>query len=258
MKAANQNRVPITNIIVDLTNVLFIINVRDILKSVGFFNLLWYVLTKWKSPETTSLKFLDDIHQASTPRYPLISYKNYRMPDCIVANLLGLITTQDVLAQMKESIGDFSAKGYFQDAHEQQLITLLMETMFNLDLIKQNMCPNVPFIKLLRSMKNGPHNYKFFLLTNAGKDTYQALSSKYPDVFALFDGKIISADVQELKPYPPIYHTLLNTYQFSPETSVFIDDQEDNVEAARALGFNAIVYRNQRTTEQELAKLGIS
>lgn len=246
----------VTNIIVDLTNVLFLINVREILKSVGIMNLLWYVLTKWKSPETTSLRFLDDIHQTSEPLYPLISYKTYRMPDCIVANLLGFMTTQEVLAHVKEAIHTFSAKNYFKDRQEQRIITSLMETMFNLDLIKQNMCPNIPMIKLLHNLKN-KQKYKLFLLTNAGKDTYHALAQKHPEVFGLFDGRIISAHVQELKPYPEIYHTLLDTYQFSPETSVFIDDQDDNIEAARTLGFNGIVYKNQRTTEEELAKLGI-
>lgn len=257
MNVTKKNETQITNIIVDLTNVLFLINVREILKSVGIMNLLWYVLTKWKSPETTSLQFLDDIYQASQPQYPLISYKTYRMPDCIVANLLGFMTTQDVLAHVKESIRTFSTQNYFKDAQEQQIITSLMETMFNLDLIKQNMRPNIPMIKLLRTLKNKP-GYKLFLLTNAGNDTYDALSQKYPEVFTLFDGKIISAKVQELKPYPEIYQTLLDTYQFSPETSVFIDDQQDNIDAALALGFNGIVYKNQYTTEKELAKLGIS
>ncbi len=225
MEMEKQNQAQVTNIIVDLTNVLFLINVRSILKSVGLANLLWYVLTKWKNPETSCLKFLDDIYQASTPRYPLISYKNYRMPDCIVANLLGLSTTQEVLAEIKDAIKDFSAKDYFQDAQEEHIIRSLMETMFNLDLIKQNMCPNLPLVRLMHSIKNRPH-YKLFLLTNAGKDTYHALNHKYPDIFSLFDGAIISADIQELKPYPPIYHALLNTYQLSPETSVFIDDQK--------------------------------
>lgn len=256
MEVEKQNQAPVTNIIVDLTNVLFLINVKEILKSVGVFNLILYVLTKWKNPETTALKFLDDMHQSSPSVYPLISYKNYKVPDCIVANLLGFMTIQDVLAHVKEAIHNFSAKNYFKDTQEQQIITSLMETMFNLDLIQQNMCPNVPMINFLRDLKN-KHIYKLFLLTNAGKDTYHALTQKYPDVFTLFDGKIISANVQELKPYPQIYHTLLDTYQLSPETSVFIDDQEDNIQAARALGFKGIVYKNQYTTEKELAKLGI-
>jgi len=257
MEIEKQNQVPITNIILDLTNVLFLVNVKSILRSIGITNLLWYVLTKWKNPETVCLKFLDDMYQASTPIYPLISYKNYRMPDCIVANLLGLITTQEVLAEIKDVMNYFSTKDYFKDTQEQQIIASLMETMFNLDLIKQNMRPNLSMIKFLQAIKKKLPQYKLFLLTNAGKDTYHELTQKYPEVFGLFDGAIISSHVGELKPYPPIYHTLLNTYHLSPETCVFIDDQQDNVDAARALGFNGIVYKNQHTTEKELIKLGI-
>ena len=62
---------------------------------------------------------------------------------------------------------------------------------------------------------------------------------------------------QAKKPDLQIFRYLLDTYSLEPQASVFIDDQQDNIEAARALGFNGIVYQNQRTTEKELAKLGI-
>jgi putative hydrolase of the HAD superfamily len=245
----------VTNIVIDLTNVLFLINVKGILKSIGIWNLCWYVLTKWKNPETVSFKFLEALHYASPPQYPLISYKNYKLPDCITANLLGYITTQEVWATIKQAIHTFASQNYFQDAQEKQIIAGLMENMFNLDRIKENMRPNEQLIRLLQNIKNKP--YKLFLLTNVGHDTYDALKQTYPEVFTLFDGRIISAEVKQLKPYPPIYHTLINTYQLSPEESVFIDDQQDNIDAARIIGFNGITYHNYRTLEKELAKLGI-
>lgn len=246
----------VTNIVVDLTNVLFLINVRGVLKSVGIFNLLWYVLTKRKSPEAVSFKFLEALQQASPPKYPLISYKNYTMPDCITANLLGLITSQEVWNQLKEAIHIFGSRNFFHDAHEQRMIARLMENMFNVERIKYNMRPNLPIVKLLKSIKNKPQ-YKLFLLTNVGHDTYHALTQAHPELFSLFDGAIISANVQELKPYSQIYHTLLNTYQLLPEESVFIDDQSENIDMARILGFNGIVYTTYEEMEKELAKLGI-
>jgi len=259
MALGKQNPTPVTNIIVDLTNVLFIINVRALLKSIGLFNLIWYTLTTWRDLETVCLKFLDTMHNdmPTDRRYPIISYKGYTMPDCLAANLLGLTSSRTVLAEIKKAINYFGSKNYFYNDNEQELVASLMETMFNLDLIKQNMCPNMPLIRFLRSLKKQHQNYKFFLLTNVGHDTYQALLHKYPDVFALFDGSILSADVHELKPYPPIYHALLDTYHLAPAASVFIDDQPENIEAAQVLGLHGIVYKNQRTMEKELATLGM-
>jgi FMN phosphatase YigB (HAD superfamily) len=257
MKIEKETSPGITALIVDITNVLFRINEIGILQEVGIFTILWYVLTTWKNPETTCLKFLDAIPPNATPVYPPIYYKQYRMPDCITANILGRISAYEVCTELKKDILCFSARHYFRNKQEEEIITRLIEIMFNPARIMKTMRPNKPFLKLLRTIKNKSDSYKFFLLTNIGSDIYQALTQQYPAVFDLFDGAIISSHVGELKPYPAMYHTLLNTYNLSPETSVFIDDQEDNAATARELGFNTIVYRNAYSTRKELVKLGI-
>ena len=60
--------------------------------------------------------------------------------------------------------------------------------------------------------------------------------------FRVLNGAVYSADVQQLKPDPAIYHTLLQRYALKPETCFFIDDNADNIAAAQKLGLQTHQY----------------
>ena len=66
--------------------------------------------------------------------------------------------------------------------------------------------------------------------------------NRFPEVFAEADGIIISGREHLLKPYPEIYQLLLSRYDLKAEECVFIDDREDNVEGARKVGMEGIVF----------------
>ena len=93
----------------------------------------------------------------------------------------------------------------------------------------------LPLVKALK--ENG---YHLFLFSNASvrfaqyKDSFKAL--KY------FDGDVVSAFYQTLKPEEKIYRILFNKYQLKPEECFFIDDNPDNVEAGRKLLMEGHVF----------------
>ena len=62
-----------------------------------------------------------------------------------------------------------------------------------------------------------------------------------------FDGGIFSGDVRLSKPDPAIYRMLQERYQLAPESIVFIDDLQANVQAARALGWQGIHLTEPQT-----------
>lgn len=45
---------------------------------------------------------------------------------------------------------------------------------------------------------------------------------------------------------------LMEKYNIVPERAVFIDDREENVQAARALGIKGIVFENYEQARREL------
>lgn len=98
-------------------------------------------------------------------------------------------------------------------------------------------------ISLLRSVRK---HYHTFLLSNSNVTHYKVytdtICKRYePEGFnGLFDGAVFSFMEGGLKPEPEIYQILLERYSLKPSQTLFIDDREDNTEAARALGMNAI------------------
>jgi putative hydrolase of the HAD superfamily len=60
-----------------------------------------------------------------------------------------------------------------------------------------------------------------------------------------------------LKPARRIYEVALAMSQADPDDSVFIDDREQNLEPARALGMKTIRFTDAQGLRQELAAMGV-
>jgi len=97
--------------------------------------------------------------------------------------------------------------------------------------------PSIYFLKLFKEK-----GYQLYALSNYPQRGFLYTEEKY-DFFKLFDGKVISYEVKKLKPDFGIYNSLLEKYSLKPEECIFIDDSYPNVEAARALGMNAVHFR---------------
>lgn len=74
------------------------------------------------------------------------------------------------------------------------------------------------------------------------------------DIFITF---FSSCWIGVLKPARRIYEVALAMSQAEPESSVFIDDRERNLEPARALGMRTIRFTDALRLRQELAALGV-
>ncbi|MDE5610505.1 MAG: HAD family phosphatase [Odoribacter sp.] len=92
--------------------------------------------------------------------------------------------------------------------------------------------------------------YRLFCLSNMSVEFYDYLKDR--EVFSYFEGQIISALEHVIKPEKEIYEVLMNRYDVVPEEAVFIDDLEQNVEAARQLGFHTVHFADKEKGMQEL------
>ena len=108
---------------------------------------------------------------------------------------------------------------------------------------------------VLRSAKAA--GYKIYGLTNWSAETFPMIRDTYP-VFQEFDGIVVSGEEHLLKPDAAIYRCLLERYALRAEESLFIDDNRDNVAAARAIGMEAVRFENAEQLVQVLEQqLGI-
>ena len=76
---------------------------------------------------------------------------------------------------------------------------------------------------------------------------------KFPEIFSLLDGCLISHQVHMLKPHKEIYDAFCRKFNVSPEDCVFIDDKAVNIEGARAAGMNGIVFTDADKLKAELS-----
>lgn len=77
-----------------------------------------------------------------------------------------------------------------------------------------------------------------YAITNFSADKF-ALSQKRFDFLNSFDGIVVSGVEKVIKPDPKIYHILFDRYGLDPKSCLFIDDNADNIETARAVGMTA-------------------
>ena len=100
--------------------------------------------------------------------------------------------------------------------------------------------------------------YRVIVLSNMSKEYIDFLRKK--PVYSHFDEEIISCEVGLVKPEREIYELLLTRYGLRPDETIFIDDRQENVDAAAELGITPFLFdrRNPEKSCEELKiKLGI-
>jgi len=94
-----------------------------------------------------------------------------------------------------------------------------------------------------------------FLLSNTNEPHVTWVRERYPEVFPLFDACVLSNEVGLRKPEVEIYRHVETLSGERPERHVFIDDLEENVEAARAAGWQGIRFEGVEDCLRKLAAL---
>ena len=107
---------------------------------------------------------------------------------------------------------------------------------------------------LLSRLKNRVEIYTLSNTSRAHHDHFR----EFYDLFDHFHGIHTSFTLGFRKPEVEIYHSLLQAIGHSPECTLFIDDLDENLEVARALGMNAEKSVDSvETTEEILKKYGL-
>lgn len=73
----------------------------------------------------------------------------------------------------------------------------------------------------------------------------------------MFDGIVVSGAEKIVKPDPELYRILIDRYRINPQETLFIDDNPENIQTAKQLGFQTLHLTPQTNLEQELKNRGI-
>ena len=107
-------------------------------------------------------------------------------------------------------------------------------------------------LALARQLKQ--RGFSLYGLSNMSARNFAYLRERY-DHWQMFQGIVISGEVRLIKPDAAIFRHISQLYQLEPAQTAFIDDHPPNIEAARQLGFHAILFRDAQQCERELDPL---
>ncbi|BAI73009.1 2-haloacid dehalogenase [Azospirillum sp. B510] len=95
-----------------------------------------------------------------------------------------------------------------------------------------------------------------YAITNFSVEKFE-LTRKRFDFLNSFDGLIVSGQERLVKPDPAIYRLFVDRYDLEASDCYFIDDNPDNVEAAKSVGMSAHLFAGAEALRRDLLALGL-
>lgn len=99
-------------------------------------------------------------------------------------------------------------------------------------------------------------NVPVFALTNYSAETFPAFLRRF--AFSRhFRDVVVSGEEGMVKPDPRIYALAIERFGVAPSRTLFIDDREDNVIAARKAGLIGLLFTDPEALRRDMAAQGI-
>lgn len=174
------------------------------------------------------------------------------LPEIWCQNMKGL-SGKEIIAQANKK-----SRSFFSSQRERKVIRNLMHAIFDPTILSKHLNPIPKAVKLLKMVACVPTN-TCMILSNLAADVFTELLKK-PNSHTLFqhiapEHRIISGNIGMMKPYANIYEYLIQKLimldirfadpVFLAQECIFIDDQWENVLAARKLGITSIWFNDK-------------
>ncbi len=105
-----------------------------------------------------------------------------------------------------------------------------------------------------KAQKLKEKGYGIYILSNYSQELFEKHTKDAPFI-SIADGVVVSYQIHITKPDEKIYQYLLDKYNLKAEECIFFDDREENTEAARKLGIEAVTVTSKEFLLDELDKL---
>ncbi|MBI3911406.1 MAG: HAD family phosphatase [Armatimonadetes bacterium] len=110
---------------------------------------------------------------------------------------------------------------------------------------------------VIRLIHQAPVRWRI-LLSNTNCIHWDFIRERYGHVLTPFDRCLVSHQCGLRKPDPAIFRRVIAETGLPPNRHLFIDDMEENVLAARAVGMDAIAHTGSEALARALAERGLS
>lgn len=150
------------------------------------------------------------------------------------------------------STGKISPQQFFETISQKLHLTTDYESFFSAYNNIFELNPDV-----VRSLRKLKPKYRLVLLSNTDVKHFAYIQKTFPEIF-FFDDYVLSYEVGLMKADPRIYKIALERAKARAGECVFIDDIEENIEAASTLGIHTILFGPRTDLEADLRKLNLS
>lgn len=145
-------------------------------------------------------------------------------------------------------------KDFWIDYASANQINLPPQWQEKLDAVKLHSTREVPgMVQLVKDLKK--QGYQIALLSNILQ--CQAAIKRRTGLYDLFHPLLLSYAIEVKKPNLKAYEILLKTLEMPPQSVIFIDNKKENIEAAKSLGIDSILFFNRDQLVGELKTRGI-
>ncbi len=163
-----------------------------------------------------------------------------------VKNILKTMKKQGINGQNEEEFWEIYSK--------KKKITLPANWFEKLNDVKlKSVEENPGMLNLVENLKK--EGYQTALLSNVCEN--KAALYHEVGVYNLFEPRILSHEIGVKKPELEAYVILLNALQISPQEVLFVDNKHCNVDAAKDLGMDGIVFTSRNQLIKELKQKNI-
>lgn len=174
----------------------------------------------------------------------------------------------EIYTEALERVEELKEEKYFCSKCEYRLVKNSLRVMLDPKILANSMRPITKAIKLAQEFyeavdAQGKPKNQTFVLSNFEAEAFDLMYQEPNNqkFFQYFDEKniIVSGKIGLIKPHKDIFKYILKTYNLKAEDCVLIDDQLENVLAARACGFTAFHLKdlNYKKLREELKKADI-
>ncbi len=166
----------------------------------------------------------------------------------------------EIRTNILREVDQLYSAGFFSSWFEYHIIYRALKAMFSAEALVKHLRPIEPMIGLLERIDQkehslvaitnwDPHSFPLFLVSPVGQKISKLIAEK---------DMIVSGYIGQNKPYASFYEHVFAIYGHDMNNYLYIDDNPDNINAARALGISSILYSGDaRVVEQELIARGI-
>lgn len=175
-----------------------------------------------------------------------------RRQNCIKAfERLGMTNAGELLGEYSQAgvFGDIESGKIDAEGFHAEIRSMLPAgvTDAQIDDAFEDFLIGIP-VERLKALEQLHHTYKIYLISNTNPIMWNSkIASEFRkdghDINYYFDGIITSFEAKSMKPEREIFDQLVDATGIKPQETLFFDDSEANVEAARKLGFRGVVVK---------------